>query len=198
MNRVAKFVACLSLVALPAAPALAGWKLVEQGKPSVVAKGMLKVTPGENWSRWSVRPIKKSEVWTIDGTTLNELYFVSGLVAGETLYRDSKRKDQPLPKLGPNAQLTDIPDFFESSNRIALATSMFRVSSVEPMKFGGVDGIKFTFEYAVEGSTLIRKGVAAGALVKDQLYLISFAAPATYYFDRDRAKAEAIIASSAL
>jgi len=58
------------------------------------------VTPSEDWNRNTDRPIKKGEVWTLDGAVLNELYFVSGLAAGETLFRDLDKKENPLPKLG--------------------------------------------------------------------------------------------------
>lgn len=196
MKRIYLIGAALAVASLPASPALAGWKLSPHGAATAVARGRLKVTPGEDWNRSSARPIKKGEVWTLDGQTLNELYFVSGLIAGETLFRDVDKKNRPLPKLRNGMDLTDIPEFFESSGRIALGTSVFTVSAVEPMQFAGRPGVKFTFEYAVEGSALIRKGVAAGTLVDNQLFLISFTAPAIHYFDRDRAKVEAILASA--
>lgn len=186
----------LALATLPAGPAVAGWKLMSPGAAVVVAKGTLRVTPGEAWNRSSVRPIPKSELWTLDGALLNELYFVSDLLPGETLYRDAAKKDRPLPKLGGAMQLTDIPEFFESSNRVALNTSVFQVTGAQPAQVGGHDGIRFTFEYAVPDSALTRKGVAVATIVQGKLYLISFVAPSVFYFDRDRPKAEAIMASA--
>lgn len=198
MKTVRNLVAALVLAALPAAPALAGWKLVRHSAPTAVAKGRLAVTPPDNWNRWSHRPVKKSEIWTLDGIALNQLYFVSGLAPGETLYRDVAKKERPLPKLGASQQLTDIPEFFESSTRIALKTSLFRVTQVEPYRFAGRDGIRFAYEYAVEDSPLVRKGLAAGTVVDGQLHLIDFTAPSVFYFDRDRAKVEALMASARL
>jgi hypothetical protein len=188
----------LMAAALPAAPAVAGWKLAKKSAVTAVARGSLAVTPAEGWNRWSARPIKKSEVWTLDGVALNELYFVSGLIPGETLYRDIAKKDHPLPKMVAGMQLTDIPDFVESSMRVALKTSVFRVTNVEPVRFAGRDGVRFAYEYAVEDSPLIRKGVASGTVAGNQLYLITFTAPGVFYFDRDRSKAEAVMASAKL
>ena len=196
MKRNAMLALALFVATVPAAPALAGWKLVNQGTAVAVAKSAMTVTPAESWNRSSVRPIKKSEVWSLDGIGLNELYFVSGLIAGETLYRDPAKKERPLPTLGKSMQLTDIPEFFESSNRIALQTSVFSVTGVEPTRFGGHDGVKFSFQYAVAGSTMTRNGIASATIVDDKLYLISFIAPTLTYFERDRQKAEAIIASA--
>ena len=179
-----------------ATPALASWKLVPHAVPIAVAKGTLTVTPGEDWNRQSSRPIPKGELWTLDGRGLNELYFVSGLIPGETIYKDTKKKDRPLPPMRAGMQLTDIPELFESSNRVVLDTSMFQITGTEPTTLGGQPGVKFAYEYAVQGSPLIRKGIAAGTIAAGKLYLISFTAPSIHYFDRDKARVEALMASA--
>ena len=186
----------LALVMGLAVPAQAGWKLIEHNKQVNVGKGALAVTPGESWNRSPLRPIKKGEVWTIDGQNLNELYLVSGLAPSETLFRDIDKKNRPLPALNAKMLLTDIPDFYESSSRIVLQTSLFETETAKPITFAGRPGIEFTFHYGVKDSPIIRKGIAAATLVNGQLYLISFVAPSIYYFDRDRPKAEAIFASA--
>ena len=195
MKPITLFVAAALAVA-PAAPALAGWKLVPEAKPIAVAKSTLTVTPGEAWNRQTYRPIKKGELWTLDGLALNELYFVSGLIPGETIYKDTKKKDAPLPVMRAGMQLTDLPELFESSNRIVLNTSMFEITATEPTTLGGQPGVKFGYRYAVQGSPLIRRGVAVGTIASGKLYLISFTAPAIHYFDRDAARAEALMATA--
>ncbi|MCZ8170477.1 MAG: hypothetical protein ACK442_02750 [Novosphingobium sp.] len=196
MKRSYRLTALALMAAVATTPAVAGWKLVPAQAPTAVAKGKLTVTPDSAWNRWSVRPIKKGEIWTLDGTQLNEVYFVTGLIPGETLYRDAKKKDNPLPQFRAGMQLTDLPDFFESSNRVVLNTSLFKITAVEPYRLGGHDGVKFSYEYGVDGSALIRKGIAAATVVGGQLHLISYTAPALHYFERDRAKAEALMASA--
>lgn len=198
MKKFAFALAAVALAAAPAAPALAGWKLVEQGKPVAVAKSTLKVTPGEAWNRGSLRPIKTSEIWTLDGVNLNELYFVTGLAAGGTLYRDTKKKDQPLPKFKAGMELTEIPEFVESSTRLALSTSVFEMTEVQPTTFAGQAGVRFSYQYAVEGSSLKRRGLGVGTVVGGKLHLITFTAPSLYFFERDLAKVEAIIASATI
>lgn len=195
MKKLTATLLAATLVAVPAAPALAGWKLIDQDERVKVAKSTMHVTPGEDWNRWSHRPIKRSEVWTLDGTNLNEVYFVSGLEPGQTLYRDRKKKEQPLPTFSASMELTDIPDFVESSTRLALNTSVFEMTGVEPSTLGGHPAVRFTYEYAVEGSALQRKGLGVGTVVDGNLHLVTFAAPEIYFFDRDLPKVEAIIAS---
>lgn len=196
MKKIKRIALALALVTLPAGQAMAGWKLISPAKPTAVAKSTLNVTAGEEWNRNTYRPIKKGELWSLDGLGLNELYFVTGLIAGEPLYRELDKKNKPLPKMGKSLQLTDIPDFFESSQRVALGTSLFQLTGTEPAKFAGNDGVRFTYEYAVQGNPMKYRGVAQAAMIKGQLYLISFTAPAIHYFERDRARAEAIMASA--
>ena len=193
MKRTSILTTALVAAGLIATPALAGWKLVPAGQPIAVAKSSMTVTPGEEWNRWTARPIKTSEVWTLDGTSLNELYFVSGLPEGKTLFRDVAKKDSPLPKFSKTMLLPDVVEFFESSTRTALHTSLFEVDKVEPDKLGGHEAVRFTFTYAVEGDQLPRKGMAKASVVNGQLYLVSFVAPSIHYFERDAAKVRALM-----
>lgn len=186
-------------VALAAAvPAQAGWKLAPAQEATQVAKSTLTVTPTVDWNRNSSRPIKQGEVWTLDGTSLNELYFVGGLAAGEPMMRETDKKANPLPKVKATMLPTDIPEFFEGTLRTALGTSVFEIDNVEPATVVGQPGVKFSFSFATQGDALVRKGVASGTMVGGKLYLMSFIAPSIFYFDRDRAKAEALMASSIL
>jgi len=185
-----------ALALVSSGPALAGWKIAPRGAAAPVLKGAMTVTPGDDWNFNTGHPMKKGETWTLDGVSLNELYLVAGLAPGETLFKDYAKKDRPLPKLGTGAVLTDIPEFVESSIRIQLNTSQFETTGVEPVQFGGRDGVKFTYRYSVQGESLTRQGVAMATLAGKNLYLINFAAPSIYYFDRDKAKAEAVMASA--
>ncbi|HMO74191.1 MAG TPA: hypothetical protein PKD48_02515 [Sphingopyxis sp.] len=178
---------------LVATPALAGWKLVPAGQPVAVAKSGMTVTPDGDWNRWTARPIKTSEVWTLDGTSLNELYFVGGLADGGTLFRDIAKKARPLPKFSKTMLLPDVVEFFETSTRTALGTSLFEVGGVEPDKMGGHDAVRFSFTYTVEGDQLPRKGIAKAAIVGGQLYLVSFVAPSIHYFDRDASRVNRLL-----
>lgn len=198
MKRLSHWIAAAALVLAPATPLMAGWKLVKQGVAVKVAKSTMVVTPGENWNRSSYRASKKGETWSLDGPTINEIYFAAAMIPGEALYRDPNKKDRPLPLMRKSMQLSDIPEFFESSQRIIYNTSLYEVTGVEPVKFLGQDGVRFTYQFAIEGNPLQYKGVVQAALVSGKLYLISFDAPSIHFYDRDRAKAEAIMASAKL
>ena len=198
MQRFGKILMAAALIALPAGQALAGWKLVPGAAPVKVAKSTMTVTPGEAWNRASHRASKKGETWTLDGPSINEVYFAAALLPGETFYKDVNKKEKPLPVMGKNLQLTDIPEFYESSQRIAYNTAVYEVTGSEPTKFLGQDGIKFFYTFAVQGNPMQYKGLARATLIRGQLYLISFDAPAINFYDREHAKAEAIMDSARL
>jgi hypothetical protein len=198
MNKGGWFVAMAAWAFVVAAPAQAGWKLVDHAKEVAVAGGAMKITPGRDWNRAPGKPIKEGERWTLDGLNLNELYFVGGLAPGGTLFPNIDKKRNPLPAFASSMQLTDIPDFYESSTRVALKTSLFEIGKIEPTNFAGHPGIRFTFQYALQDSPVMHKGVAEATLANGKLDMITYIAPTVYYFDRDLPEIEAIFASAKL
>jgi hypothetical protein len=180
-----KILITLSAFAYLAAPAQADWSLREDGKPAKVNRAGLEITPQGDWNRWSASPSKRGEIWTIDGLSLNELTVFGGILNGEAIYRETDKKDNPLPKFKSDMLPPDLVELFEASTRIVLQTSIFEVSEVEPAKLDGKDAVRFTYKYAVENDQLIRKGEAVAAVVDGRLYLINFVAPEIHYFDRD-------------
>jgi len=174
-------------------PAFAGWKVIEGGEKVSVAKEKLSVTPKQDWNRSSRRPSAYGELWTLDGFSLNELSFFAAVPSGKTIYYNLNSSEQPLPKFKSAMLLTDLAELFESSNRIALKTSLFEVGKLEPARLGENDAVRFRYEYAVQGDELKRKGEAVAAIIKGKLYLINFVAPAIHYFDRDIKKVRALI-----
>lgn len=168
-----------------ASPAYAEWSLREDGKPVKVNKASLEITPLGDWNRWSASPSKRSEMWTIDGLSLNEMSVFGGILNGEPIYRETDKKDNPLPKFKSDMLLPDIVELFEASTRIVLQTSLFEVIGVVPAKLDDNDAVRFTYKYAVENDQLVRKGEAVAAVVDGRLYLVNFVAPEIHYFDRD-------------
>ncbi len=176
-----KLLIAAAMIVAPTA-AVAGWKVMTAGAPIAVAKSTLTVTPGLDWNRASARPSKKGEMWTLDGATLNELSFFAGIAPGETMLKDRRKKDKPLPTFKAKMLAPEIVQLFEATSRITLDTSLFEVDNVEPASFAGHPGVRFTYHFSVQGDDLRRNGEARAAVVNGQLYLINFSAPAIHYF----------------
>lgn len=195
MRKMMVLAAAAAVVVQPGA-ALAGWKIMPKATPVAVAKSPMTVTPGEDWNRWSTRPSKKGETWTMDGVSLNDLSFFGGVLPGEAIYKERDKKDEPLPKFDAKMLPPDIVQAVEGSYRIVLKTSLFAVDSIEPAKLAGYNGVRFTFHYTVQDEDVRRKGEGRAAIVNGQLYLITFVAPEIHYFDAGIAEARRVMDSA--
>ena len=187
----------LTLFAAVGSPSLAN-KVMPQGKAVTVAKSGLTVVPGIDWNRLSGRPGRNAESWTLDGLPLNDLTFYGGIVDGATLFRDARKKTDPLPKFAATMLIPDIAQLFESSYRVSVGTSLMSIDTIEPATFAGKPGFHFTYSFVVQGEEVRRKGEAKGAVIGGKLYLITFEAPVIHYFDADIVAARAVLDSAVL
>jgi hypothetical protein len=179
-----RFVVALSVVI--AAPVSAGgFKLVLSGQTATVLKSDLKVTPPQDWNRLGSRIGRNAESWTLDGLTLNDLTFYGGILDNTTLFRAADKKNKPLPNFSKTMLAPDIAQLFESSYRIANETSLMSIDKIEPAKFSGQTGFRFTYNFTIQNEEVKRIGEARGAIVNGKLYMITFEAPSIYYYDRD-------------
>ena len=183
--------ACAAAMALAAASPATAWKLVNPGDQVIIGKTTMVVVPTSGWNRSNTGYVVGSDVWTIDGTGLNELYFAADISNGKPLLYEFNKKDNPLPKFAETMQLTDLPDLLERTWRVGRKAVVYKTVAVEPARLGGHDAVRIRYEYVLDGNHLTYKGVATAAIVSGKLQLAVFEAPALYYYDRDRAKAEA-------
>jgi len=196
MKHMRKLILMGIAMGLAAAPALAGYKLVPKGVPIAVAKSTLTVTPSTDWNRLGARPGRNAESWTLDGLTLDDLTFYSGIANDTTLFRDAKKKTEPLPRFSSTMLAPDIAQLFESSYRVSIGTSLMSVDSVEPATFAGKPGFHFAYTFVIQGEEVKRKGEATGAVIDGKLYMITFEAPVIHYFDAARGAAKSVVDSA--
>ncbi|WP_176591220.1 hypothetical protein [Sphingobium sp. EM0848] len=182
---------------LSAQPLMAGNALMPAGTPVAVARSTLTVTPEQEWNRLSARPGRNSETWTLDGDDLNGVNFYS-IESGRALFREVSKKTKPLPHFSSTMLLTDIPALLENSYRIALGTTLFTMTEVEPVPFLGTRGVRFSYSFRKQMEDVSRNGEAVGAIVDGRLYLMSFDAPAILYFDRDIAAFRQMVSTARL
>jgi hypothetical protein len=177
-------------------PAVAGNKLIASGQRVKVAKSTMTVQPNVEWNKMGARPGRNSETWTLDGDGLNDLTFYGGIESGRPLFREVDKKNTPLPKVSSTMLLTDIPALLENSYRVALQTSAVQIDAVQPVQFAGTNGVRFTYSFSHQNETLRRRGEARAAMIGGKLYMVTYEAPALYYYDRSyeafRAAAESV------
>lgn len=172
----------LSLAVLPAGPVQAG-RLKPAGVAVAVARSPLMVTPVQAWNK-GARPGRLSESWTLDGLSINELTFFGGILDNGTLFREVDKTNRPLPRFSKTMLAPDIAQLLETSYRVALGTPLIKIETIEPARFAGADGFRFTYSFAVTDEVK-RLGEARGAVIDGKLYMMTFEAPRIHYFERD-------------
>jgi hypothetical protein len=197
MNMAGRVIAsATTAILLAVAPAIAGNTLVKQGVAVSVARSALTVMPDREWNRMGARPGRRSETWTLDGATLNDLTFYGAIETGKTLFREVDRKHRPLPRYSSRMLLTDIPMLLEDSYRIALGTSLMTIDTVQPTLLAGSKAVRFTYTCTRPGEDVERRGEAVAAIIGRKLFMMSYEAPAIFYFDRDLAAFRRLVATA--
>lgn len=186
--------AALALLAVVSSPCLAN-SLVGAGPQSGIAKSRMSATTAGEWNKLSLREGKNVEVWTLDGDALNKVTFFGGVPAGAPLLRERDKKSRPLPKVAANMLVTDIPTLLETTYRSQFAVNQMTIDTQVPVLLDGHNGIRFTYSFTKADDEVSRKGEAVGAMINGQLYLVSYEAPAIYFFDKDIEKFRTLAAS---
>ena len=175
----------IALIALAAAaPAVHANSLVSPGEHPKIAKSTISAAPAGEWNKLSFSGGPNAEVWTRDGDNLNKVTFFGGVPAGSSIYKEAGKKT-PLPKVDGNMLLPDIPVLLESTYRSRYQVNRISIDSQEMTKVNERDAIRFTYSYVRDEDGVERKGEAVGTLANHKLYLVTYEAPAVYYFGKD-------------
>jgi len=198
LNNYLKIVIAAAVLAGSVVPMVAvAHSLRERGEAVSVADSSLSVTPPRDWNRLSGNLGKNTESWSLDGAQLNSVTFYGGIAAGKPLVRERDRKDSPLPKVGRNMLLVEVPELFEGTYRTDRQIGDFQVTSSTPGQFLGEDGIHFSYQY-VDQDQLTRKGEARATIIHGKLYMITFDAPRLHYFEQTADDFQALADSARL
>jgi hypothetical protein len=155
------------------------FEAVRPEQPIVVAN-RISIAPQVMWARPAGSGISDA-VWTIDGFGLNELHFLLGRKAGDTLFKVRDKQDLPVVKAGmlPN----DAMDLVVNS-LTRMKNNQVRASNLAPAAFGAANaGFRFDIAY-VNPDGLEMRGMVLGAVRKDTLDILLFIAPNEYYFGK--------------
>jgi hypothetical protein len=171
--------------------------------PTAVGKASMTVTPSTSWNKvpsflsatggTTINP--KAEVWTQDGPLLNQLTFYGGIKTGEGLFKLPSRADTKAPLFNPSMLPQEVVEFVEKSYRVQTASPIFNVTNVKPASFSGQQGFQFDFDFTTQDEVR-RNGRAAGAIKNGQLFLVVYEGASVYYFDRNLAEFDKIVASA--
>jgi hypothetical protein len=162
--------------------------LVRVDQPARVQR-VFEVRSPVEWARYRGFNL---ETWTIDGTALNRLMFVTNIRDRHHVFgfgRATRRSpDGAFYRRGMNAnELMEIV----VDGLSELGAANVESSNLRPQSLGDFTGFRFDFGFqGVDG--LIYQGTALVVERRKFLNVVAYMAPHEYYFERDRAAVEEI------
>jgi hypothetical protein len=163
-----------------------------------VGDDSLAVTPPREWNKIAGSlfvDIHAVEDWTQNGPYLDGISFVTGLKDGKALVYQRRREDRQVPKFRSNMTPPEIAAMIESLFRVRGGAVDFKMLSLAPRPFLGVNGFQYDYEH-LDSDEVRRKGRAVGAVINGRLYLILFDAARSHYYNALLPDFEAIVNSA--
>lgn len=181
----------LGLLALLAA--CTTYELVPAGK--TIVRNAIVVESSSAWSRVTfVRAPGPIEAWTLNGPAIDTLTFYTAIADGEPLRRRGLNSD-PFPPFRATMSASEIVELYEATLRRVTNSALVETTNLRPAALGGIAGFRADTVY-ITPDRVRRKGVLAGAVKDDKLYLMHFQAPELHYYDRAIDEVERIVASA--
>jgi hypothetical protein len=92
--------------------------------------------------------------------------------------------------------ITDIPVLLENTYRTLSPGISIVIDGQHPATFAGAKGIRFTYAFVKPHDQVERRAEAVGAVSNGRLYLITYEAPAIYFYEKDIAKFRQVVGST--
>lgn len=139
---------------------------------------------------WSTRKQGHTEVWTIDGPTLEGIWFFKNVGDEDTMF-EVPDKDK-APHFKKDMTPSEIMEFVVDS-MAGPKTADVKSVNLRPMAFGSAKGFRFEMTFYEDG--LLMDAIVAGAIIQDKLQLILYYGAREHYFSQHKGSAEGILSS---
>ena len=182
-----------ALVALAGCTRPATWVGVAPGEAVVCERLAVRIDGA--WSRLEGTQQAKHDVWTSEGMPLDQLHFYTGIAEGESFVPVKDRPaDKPIPRFRKDMQAQDVVEMYEA--HASRDGSVFKLEKLAPARFAGEDGFRFEFSRVRKGDEVRTRGVAYGAIHREEPFLLTYEAPRIHYFPKRLAQVTAIAESA--
>jgi hypothetical protein len=197
MRRAAPLLAIALLIALSGC---VNYALVEPGRTTV--RGELSVEPTIAWNKRRQLMLLEDEIfadnpaveiWTQNGTGIDQLAFYVGVEPGQPLVRGRAGRDMPRFRAGMSG--VEVVELFESALAAGLRATEIERRELRPLRFAGGDGFAFRIGFTLDDE-VERELSAAGTVRGNKLYLIAWAGTRLYHHELYLAEFERIVASA--
>ncbi len=140
---------------------------------------------------WSSASEGKTEIWTVDGPSLQAIRFVKGLEDDEVLFEGGD--EEKRPKFRKHLTPSEIMEFVVDSLTLVGAQKI-EARNQRPEEFGNVQGFRFEMTF-VSNEGLEEQGFVVGAVMNEQLHLIMYIGVGAHYYPKHKEHVERIIQS---
>ena len=194
--RIAKYAIVVAAAVAATGCASMSYTLVAPGTVSV---GDLQVSAAQSWNKapaGTTASRKDAQVWTRDGMLLDRLIMIPAVPDGQPIF-NTNDKEAALPPFRADMLPNEIEELTESSitKLFGEGESSVETSNLRPQRFGDDRGVMFNMDIKVTDSPDY-KGLAGAFVADGKLYLMMFIAADPYYFEKNLAEAEALIAGA--
>ena len=163
-------------------------------RKTVDVDGAYSVDPQITWSEFpSSSTASNGLVWTVDGLLLQRLDLFGGIEDGQSLFEAKGEKAESLPVFRSDMRESEVQEFVLDT----LAQQGFvdvKAINLRPTDIGGRKGFRFDLAMAT-ASGLEMQGIAAGAIVADELSLVLYTGTRLHYFAARQEAVEGVINS---
>lgn len=150
--------------------------------------GFYSVTPHAEWNR---AMMTRKEVWTVDGYALQALRFLD-VADGQTLSGQTD-PDGKAPVFRKAMLPNEIQELIVET-LAAGGWANVKPAGLQPAKFGGLPGFRFSFGMVSEGG-LEYDGIVLATVKDDVLHLIMYSGTRLHYFPKHAKDVEKLFAS---
>lgn len=166
-------------------------------RKTVDVEGAYTVDPQITWSEFSGEATSSNGlVWTVDGLFLQRLDLFGGIEDGQALFEPSEADDEKLPVFQADMRESEIQEFVIAT-LAQLGYTDIEAANLRPADIGGRKGFRFDLTMKTGGPRggLEMNGLAAGAIVNNELNLVLYVGTRLHYFAAREAAVEGIIKS---
>lgn len=168
---------------------------VETGQATI--RNVMTVRVDDVWNRFERGVSDDTTVWTQEGITVDALQFYVALKDGDLIAPTPTGVQGVKPLVFKSSMRPEeVAALFESLH--TRDGSRFELVRIAPETFVGTTGFRFDYVVTRKIDDVKLRGFAYGATVQGKLYLIGYSAPQLYFYEKYRAKAEAIAQSAVI
>ena len=180
MNKIS-FLFIASLLLLLVSCASSGGRLVSASNGIKIFDDMT----ADSTLDWARIKYMRTQLWTIDGSPLNQFIFISKVKPNEHIFLSGReRKSRPDgPWFKPGMRPDEIQNIMLDGWREA-GFAQVSGTNLRPEKFGNVDGLRFDVTMTSE-TGLIYQGTAGAVERNGRLNVMYWIAPQEHYYGRD-------------